>query len=92
LGKGNFLGRLWGGYRGVGSSSDTDEPESNKSSACVEAQVAPLPPVEVEHKFLPTILMVAAVAFSITVSPDDFTTNLFMCFTGLARASSCAEV
>jgi hypothetical protein len=72
--------------------SDVDEPESNKSSAHVEARIMPLPPVEAERIFLPAIFTVTAVAFSATLSPKDFMTNLLLHFMGLARVRSSAEV
>jgi hypothetical protein len=83
-----FTGRLQGG--GV-SSLDADKPEPNMSSARVKARVALLPPAEVEHIFLPAMLTIAAVAFSAMLGSEDFTTNLLLCFMGLARASPSTD-
>jgi hypothetical protein len=89
---GDFLGRFWGGSGGAALSLDADELESNKFSACFTAWVMPLPSVEVEDAFLPATLTPAIEASSVGLSPEDFTSNLLLRFTGLASASSCADV
>jgi hypothetical protein len=74
------------------SSLEADESESNKFSACIEAWVVSLPPMEVEDFFMPAIPMPTIEAFLARLSPEDFTTNFLLCFRGLARASSRTEV
>jgi hypothetical protein len=94
LRKGRFPGAFPGWLQGGGgvSSSEADEPESNKFSARVEARVMPLPPTVVEDVFLPAILTPAREVFLARLSLEDCATNLLLCFKGLARASSCVEV
>jgi hypothetical protein len=92
FGRGDFLGRFRGGAGMAALPSETDEPESNKSSASAKAQVASLPPAEVENVFLPAILTLVGEAFSVMLSLEDCATNFVLGFKGLARASSYAEV
>jgi hypothetical protein len=76
---GDFWGHFWGGARMIASASEADEPKSNKSSA--RAKV-----------FLPAIFTFAEEVFSLILSLEDCATNFLLGFTGLAKASSCAEV
>jgi hypothetical protein len=48
--------------------------------------------VGVEDVFLPAASTPAIEAFSVGLSPEDLAVNFVMCFKGLARASSRAEV
>jgi hypothetical protein len=74
------------------SSSDADEPESNKFSTCFKTWVMPLPPVEEEDAFLLATLTPATEAFSAGLSLEDFAANLLLRFMGLTSASSCTDV
>jgi hypothetical protein len=74
------------------SSSEADEPESNRSSARAKAWVTLLPPTEVEDVFFPVIFMFTEEVFSVILSPEDCATKFLLGFIGLAKESSCVEV
>jgi hypothetical protein len=78
----DFLGCFWGGFGGAVSSSNANEPESNKFSTCFGAQVTPLKPAEVEDVFLPATLMLTIESFLAGLSPEYFAANLLLHFKG----------
>jgi hypothetical protein len=51
FGRGDFLGRVWGGCGRAASPSKADAPESNKFSTWAKARVILLPPAVVEDAF-----------------------------------------
>jgi hypothetical protein len=92
FGTGDFLGCFRGGVGMVASSSEADEPESNKSSAWAESWVASLSPTKVEDVHFTAIFTFTEEVFLVTLSPEDCATNFLLGFRGLAKESSCAEV
>jgi hypothetical protein len=65
------------------SSSDANEPESNKFSACFGAQVVALPAKEVEDIFLPAASTPATDAFSARLNPEN---KFHAAFQGLSQS------
>jgi hypothetical protein len=87
-------GDFWEGFRrgSSGTSSASEEDESNKSMPRAKAWLAPPPPMDTEDVFTLLVLTFANEAFSTIPSLEDCDLNFLLCFRSLAINNSYSEV